>query len=111
MVEAAKQISKPDTGWRHDLAESTCSAAYNAPGAGGAASKGPMIEKRRRAQRSRLCGSVGVFKRVSRLRMPTASLVGLEITNPRRAWLSATSACDQHPSLSVNGCPTVEGVN
>jgi len=99
----------PDTGWRHDLAASDCSAAYNSFGAGGAASKGPMIEKRRRAQRSRLFGSVGVFKRVSRLRMPTASLVEVEITNPRGAWLSATSACGQHPSFSVTGCPTVRG--
>ncbi len=33
------------------------------PGAGGAASKGPMIEKRSRAHRSRCGGSVGVFKR------------------------------------------------
>src|SRR5487761_2472983 len=62
--------------------------------AGREASKGPMIEKRRRAPRSRLFGSVGVFKRVSQCAVPAASLVEVEITNPRGDWLSTTSACD-----------------
>ena len=68
-----------------------------------------MIEKRRRAQRSRLLGSVGVFKRVSRCAVPTATLMEVEITNPRGDWLSTTSACDYHPSFSMTGCPTVKG--
>ena len=42
----------PVAGCRHDLAASNSSAAYSSFGAGGEASKGPMIEKRRRAQRS-----------------------------------------------------------
>lgn len=41
---------------------SVVNASYSALGAGGAASKGPMIERRSRAHRSRCGGSVGVFK-------------------------------------------------
>ena len=40
-------------------------AACNSPAAGGAASKGPMIEKRKRAQRSRFSGSIVELKKVS----------------------------------------------
>ena len=40
-------------------------AACNSPGAGGAASRGPMIEKRKRAQRSRLRGSTTVLNLLS----------------------------------------------
>jgi hypothetical protein len=37
----------------------------SSPAAGGAASKGPMIEKRKRAQRSRFSGSIVELKKVS----------------------------------------------
>jgi hypothetical protein len=47
------------------LVASDCKALRKAPGAGGAASKAPMIEKRSRAQRSRLCGSDIAFKKDS----------------------------------------------
>jgi hypothetical protein len=63
MVEAPKQTSSPDTGCRQDLVDRARSAGDNSPAAGGAASKGPMIAKRRRAQRSRLRGSTGEVKR------------------------------------------------
>ena len=65
MVDAAKQTSRPDTGSRQVLAASSCNAACNAFGPGGAASNGPMIEKRKRAQRSRLTESVNSFKKLS----------------------------------------------
>lgn len=109
MVEAAKQTSRADTGSRQVLAASKRNALCNSPCAGGAASKGPMIEKRSRAQRSRLGASVIVFKRSPVCAPPAAALMGVNFTNPGRCWLFASSAGDQQPSRSVIGRPTVKG--
>ena len=48
------------TGWRQVLAASLAKAACNAPFGGGAANKGPMMAKRKRAQRSWCGTSMGV---------------------------------------------------
>ena len=53
MVEQPKRISRPVNGWRQVVVARAFKAACKAPSAGGAASSGPMIAKRSRAQRSR----------------------------------------------------------
>jgi hypothetical protein len=52
-------------GWRQVLAASARKAPISSPLAAGAAMSGPMIEKRKCAQRSRAKGSVTELKEVS----------------------------------------------
>jgi hypothetical protein len=69
MVEAPKRTSSPVNGWRQVRAASSLKAACKSPGAGGAASNGPMIAKRSRAHRSRRSGSSSQLTD----RLPTAA--------------------------------------
>ena len=108
-VDAPKRTSRPETGWRQVLAASARNAAPNCRGAGGAAISGPMIEKRRRAHRSRSGGSAIVFNAGLQVRPHRrCDLTEAKAMEPRRARLRASSAGAQPASCSLiaAGLPT-----
>ena len=110
MVDTPKAISSPETGWRHVLAASSCKALFNSPGTGGAASNEPMIEKRSRAQRSRLSGSGIAFKKLSQRCAAGGNANGKQAYEPSES-LAMSNLCGSCAAITrVDHCWTVKGV-
>jgi hypothetical protein len=61
MLLALKRTTSPVVGWRQERAASSTIRGARSPASAGALNKGPMIENRSRAQRTRAEVSVSLF--------------------------------------------------